>query len=167
IDWFSAGKLVESFAQFLAPGLIGFFAAGETNNAVLGRHLLFFDQMVERRNQFARGEVAAGPEDDNRAGLDRFAALAERLGARFLVAAAIMRRTRSVVLIHEGNNGAELGQFQLATGADKIRMKNDEARKKFEMSRIAIVSGGMLSEEAHATLAMDGCEANHYIPLPA
>ena len=35
------------------------------------RHLLVLEQMVERGNQFARGQVAAGAEDDDGARLDQ------------------------------------------------------------------------------------------------
>ena len=34
----------------------------------VARHLLFLEEMVERRDQFARGQIAARAEDDDGAG---------------------------------------------------------------------------------------------------
>lgn len=77
IDGFGAGELIERLAQFLTPRGIRFFAAREADDAIIRGHLLFLVQMIQGRDEFARSEIAACTEDDNRAGLDWFARFAE------------------------------------------------------------------------------------------
>src|SRR5437868_15506960 len=81
IDRFGARKLLEGLAQFLPPGFIALFASGKADDSKLRRHLLFFIKMIESRNEFARGQVAAGPENHNRTGRKRFALFAEMAGS--------------------------------------------------------------------------------------
>ena len=38
---FSSGELIKCLTKLLAPGLIGFFASRQTDDAVIRRHLLF------------------------------------------------------------------------------------------------------------------------------
>src|SRR5581483_66029 len=63
---FGARKLVERRPQFLPPRRIGLLTPGKPDDAECRRHLLFLVQMIERRDELARRQVAAGPEDDDR-----------------------------------------------------------------------------------------------------
>ena len=74
---------------------IGFLAAGEADNAVIRGHLLFFVEMVKSGDEFARGEVATGAEDDDRARLSKFMRLSQSARYGF---------GRSVGHVHGRNN---------------------------------------------------------------
>jgi len=66
---FRPRKLFHIIPKFGAPGLVRFFAPGKANDAN-GLPQLFPDEkMVERRDQLARREIAAGAENNNGARL--------------------------------------------------------------------------------------------------
>src|SRR6266516_1943382 len=83
LDRLGPGKLLKRGAQFLSPGVVSFFPAGKTDDAEPRGQLFLAVEMVERRNQLARGQVPAGAKNDDGARLDRlsteFEATAQQL----------------------------------------------------------------------------------------
>jgi hypothetical protein len=77
-----AGKLVQGLPELIAPGGIGFLPPSKADNAEISRHLFFFVKMIESGDEFSGGEIAAGAKDDDRARLDRFAALSQVAAGR-------------------------------------------------------------------------------------
>src|SRR5207245_7542043 len=71
LDRLGPGKLLKRGAQFLSPGVVGFFPAGKTDDAKRRGQLFLAVEMVERRNQLARGQIPAGAKNDDGARLDR------------------------------------------------------------------------------------------------
>ena len=65
VHGFGPRKLIQILAQLLTPRVVGLFAPGEPNHAVVSGHLFFFVQVVKSGDELARGEVAARAEDDN------------------------------------------------------------------------------------------------------
>jgi hypothetical protein len=57
-----------------------FLAPGKANNTKAARHLVIAMQMVESRDEFARGQVAACAEDDDGTVLERPSAVVEPAG---------------------------------------------------------------------------------------
>src|SRR5262249_42954229 len=102
IDRFGARKLVQGFAQLLPPGIVVFLAPGKADDAEGRRHLTVLEQVIKRGNQFARGEVPAGAENDDGAGLGRFAGF---------VSVAHRRITGIFRFRHGGNMGETADNF--------------------------------------------------------
>ena len=80
VDGFGAGELVEGGAEFGAPLVVGFLATRETDDAEGVWERFLDEEMVERGDEFAGSEVAAGAEDDDGARVYDFARLAEAAG---------------------------------------------------------------------------------------
>ena len=60
-----AGKFVEAFFHFLAELFVGFGATSEADDGVVGRESSLVLQAKKGRDEFAGGEVSAGPKDDH------------------------------------------------------------------------------------------------------
>src|SRR5580693_841685 len=63
--------------QFVPPRFVRFLAPGKPDDAESRRHQLVLAQVVERGDEFARREIAAGAEDDDGARLRQFALYAD------------------------------------------------------------------------------------------
>src|SRR5690606_34976791 len=68
------GVLLHPGAQLVAPGVIAQFGAADAEHAGGCGQAAPVGHFVERRNKFARGEVAGGAEDDDDAGIGGFRA---------------------------------------------------------------------------------------------
>ena len=83
LDRLGPGELLKRGAQFLSPGVVSFFPAGKTDDAKRRGQLFLAVEMVEGRNQLARGQIPAGAKNDDGARLDRlsteFEATAQQL----------------------------------------------------------------------------------------
>src|SRR5437868_3888270 len=73
IDRLGARELIKRLFQFTAPRIICLWAARKADNANRVRQLFANEKLVESRDQFAGGKVAASAKNHDRAGLDVFA----------------------------------------------------------------------------------------------
>lgn len=64
-DGAEARKLIEACFHFLAEFIIGFGATSEADDGVVRREGAFVLETEEGGDEFAGGEITAGPEDDH------------------------------------------------------------------------------------------------------
>ena len=88
--------MIEGLAELLPPGSIGLLTPRETKDAKIRRHLLLLLQMVQGGYKLARGQIAAGAENDDGTGIDGFSFLPQAERGGFFE-----RR----VLVHDPNDG--------------------------------------------------------------
>ena len=83
-DRAKAGKLIEAFFHFLAELVIGFWAAGEADDGVVGGEGLFVLEPKEGRDKLTSGQISAGAEDDHDEGRQNAIGLRGGAAGRFL-----------------------------------------------------------------------------------
>src|ERR1043166_3172590 len=92
VDSLGSRVALDACLEFSAPGVIGLFPPGKANDAHRVWQLFSSEQMVERWNELAGGEISACPEDHNRTRLNLFASEVESAGQQFVQLIGMIHR---------------------------------------------------------------------------